>query len=62
MKKAHFKVSNTGKARSQASPSKSNGIKHSSSGANQPAAYAHEVSVVNRISNRLMHVKPKKGW
>ena len=71
--KAHsFKVSNTGKAgtaraRGNKSPAKGSkasihAIKHTASGANVPAAYAHEQAVISRISNRLMHVKPKGGW
>ena len=49
---SHFKVSNTGR-----SPITSAGIVHNSSGANVPASYAHQASIVSRIASKTM----KKG-
>jgi hypothetical protein len=55
MKGKSFSIPNTGK-----SPIHS-GIKHSASGANVPASYAHQQSVVARIAAKSTHIK-KGGW
>ena len=47
-----FKVANTGR-----SPIASMGIVHNSTGANVPASYAHQASIVSRIASKTM----KKG-
>ena len=58
MKGSKFTLPNTGK-----SPIHSSGLAHNANGAAQPKAYAHEISVCNKIHNKLMHIKPtKRGW
>ena len=47
---------NTGKAPVNAGP-----IVHSKSGANVPAAYAHQQHIVSRIASKSTHIK-KGGW
>ena len=57
MKGQHFKVKNTGK-----SPIVSGANRHTATGAVVPAAYAQQIDVVNRIHNKVMHIKAKRGW
>jgi hypothetical protein len=51
----HFKIANTGK-----SPIRAGNNVHTSSGAVQPAAYAHEMNHMNRILQKVTHIRPTK--